>query len=184
MLCNFSHLAPQLQVRLDDAPRFLSPLVSTAQSAVCNAKDDLCSLEDTLHEPQSPSDPSSLIQALFHATLPPDSNCITTRIKRRKRAFNKLYASRSKTPKFDPDSEYTFEFFQHLISFDDFSLNFMNPIGKHRLNGMLNGQPLKFMAAHQIQERCEGGETVGEQMRWLWSFDLWHESLYEDSKYQ
>ena len=150
------------------------------------------SLEDTINEPQ-PSDPSSLIQALFHTgdkgntckatILPPDSNCITTRIKRRKRAFNKLYASRSKTPKFDPDSEYTFEFFQHLISFDDFSLNFMNPIGKHRLNGMLNGQPLKFMAAHQIQERCEGGETGGEQMRWLWSFDLWHESLYEDSKY-
>jgi len=188
-----SHLAPQLQARLDgDCPRFLSPLVSTAQSAMScqqtdEANDDSIgsageSIEAALSEPQ-PSDSSSLalVQELLHSgaksKIPPDSDCITTRIKNRKRAFDKLHAIRSKIPTFDPNSEYTFEFFQHLLLFDEFALNFVKPIGKHPLHGMLNGQPLKFMAAHQIQERDNKSKVVGEEMRWLWSFDLWHESL-------
>ncbi|KAL7533285.1 hypothetical protein ACHAXR_005143 [Thalassiosira sp. AJA248-18] len=188
-----SHLAPQLQARLDgDCPRFMSPLVSTAQSAMScqrdnNANNDIDgadeSIEATMSEPQ-PSDPSSLLQNLSgtSTTIPPDSDCITTRIKTRKRAFDKLYARRNNTHTFDPNSEYTFEFFQHLLLFDEFALNFVKPIGRHPLHGMLNGQPLKFMAAHQILETSEKGKIVDEEMRWLWSFDLWHESLYKDAK--
>lgn len=190
------HLAPELQARLDgDCPRFLSPLVSTAQSAlVCkrayeaNKDNGIAStagenIEAALSEPQ-PSDPASLIQELLHSggksTIPHDSDCIATRIKNRKRVFDKLHANHGKVPTFDPNSEYTFEFFQHLLLFDEFALNFVKPIGKHPLHGMLNGQPLKFMAAHQVQETDGKSKVIGEEMRWLWSFDLWHESLIRD----
>ena len=190
-----SHLAPQLQARLEgDCPRFLSPLVSTAQSAFVQSTTDENafaddSIEDTMYEPQ-PSDPTSLLQELHQSddesllsTLPSDSDNITTRIKTRKRAFDKLHSTRCKTPTFDTKSEYTFEFFQHLILFNDFALSFPKPIGKHPLRSMLNGQPLKFMAAHQTHERDEKGNIIDEKMSWLWSFDLWHESLYEDALY-
>mmetsp|Transcript_5343 Transcript_5343/g.11679 ORF Transcript_5343/g.11679 Transcript_5343/m.11679 type:complete len:431 (+) Transcript_5343:135-1427(+) len=186
-----SHLAPQLQARLDgDCPRFFSPLVSTAQSAMsfkmeevkdCDGADE--SIEAEMSEPQ-PSDQSSLIQELPTASseIVPDSDSIKTRMKSRKRIFDKLHASGCKTPTFDPNAEYTFEFFQHLLSFDEFALDFGMPIGKHPLCRILNGQPLKFMAAHQFQESNRNGKAVDEELRWLWSFDLWHESLYEDAK--
>ena len=193
-----SHLAPQLQARLEgDCPRFLSPLASTAQTVIKqhtegrgkkhnNEPTADQSIEDDMCEPQ-PSDPSSLMQVLHQsndkASLPSDSDNITTRIKTRKKVFDKLYASRNKQPTFDTDTEYTFQFFQHLLLFNDFALNFPKPIGKHPLHGMLNGQPLKFMAAHQIQEVDTKGKIIDEQISWLWSFDLWHESLYEDALY-
>ena len=190
-----SHLAPQLQARLvGDNPRFLSPLVSTAQSALVCPLDKSVSrgdgtadenIEAPISEPQ-PSNPTSLIQNLVDNAfikLPPDSNNITTRIKTRKRAFDKLDASQSKTPTFCDTKEYTFEFFQHLLLFDEFSLSFVRPIGKHPLCGMLNGQPLKFMAAHQTRGlKMKGeGSVCEEEIKQLWSFDLWHESLYADS---
>ena len=34
---------------------------------------------------------------------------------------------------------------------------------------------------HQLQERGESGRIITEEMRYLWSFDLWHESLYTDA---
>lgn len=189
-------LAPQLQARIEgDCPRFLSPLVSTAQSAARrlvdgggggDGADGLAdeSLEDEMCEPQ-PSDPASLLQELHRgsddgAPLPPDADSVATRRKRRKKAFDKLHASRSDTPAFDPNVEYTFEFFQHMILFDEFALNFPRPIGRHPLRGMLRGQPLKFMAARQTKETARGRKAE-ERLRWLWSFDLWHESLYEDA---
>ena len=221
-----SHLAPQLQAKLDgDRPRFLSPLVSTAQSVIAhrggtkcgNGKKDTTkfnvnndedcvenvirfigadeSLEAGIYEPQ-PSHPSSLLQDLINSegeamagmafTLPPDSNKIATRTKHRKRAYDKLFAKSIKTPTFDIHTEYKFEFFQHLISFEDFALDFLRPVGKQPLHGMLNGQPLKFMAAHQVKEididgKGKEAKVADEEMRWLWCFDLWHESLYEDA---
>ena len=192
-----SHLAPQLQARLEgDCPRFLSPLASTAQTVIKRHLEEEekynneptadQSIEDDMCEPQ-PSDLSSLMQVLHQsndkASLPSDSDNITTRIKSRKKAFDKLYASRNKQPTFDTDTEYTFQFFQHLLLFNDFALNFPKPIGKHPLHGMLNGQPLKFMAAHQIQEVDTKGKIIDEQISWLWSFDLWHDSLYKDALY-
>ena len=192
-----SHLAPQLQARLEgDCPRFLSPLASTAQTVIkrhleeeekCNNEPTADqSIEDDVCEPQ-PSDPSSLLQVLHQsndkASLPSDSDNTTTRIKIRKKAYDKLFASRNKQPTFDTETEYTFQFFQHLLLFNDFALNFPKPVGKHPLHGMLNGQPLKFMAAHQIQDVGTKGKIIDEQISWLWSFDLWHESLYEDALY-
>ena len=71
-----SHLAPQLQARLDgDCPRFLSPLVSTAQSAMACQTDETKdhdgadeSIEAAVSEPQL-SDLSSLIQELLHSKV-------------------------------------------------------------------------------------------------------------------
>lgn len=192
-----SHLAPQLQARLEgDCPRFLSPLASTAQTVIKrnleegekynNEPTADQSIEEDVCEPQ-PSDLSSLMQVLHQsndkASLPFDSDNTTTRIKSRKKAFDKLFASRNKQPTFDTDTEYTFQFFQHLLLFNDFALNFPKPIGKHPLHRMLNGQPLKFMATRQIQEVDTKGKIIDEQISWLWSFDLWHESLYKDALY-
>lgn len=138
-------------------------------------------IEDGIHEP-NPSDRSSILQDMKNSggaeaagvVFPADSTSITRRTKNRKKAFDKLYGHRTKIPTFDMDAEYTFEFFQHLIVFEEFALDFGRPIGRHPLSGMLNGQPLKFMAAHQVGG--DGGSE--EEMRWLWCFDLWHEGLY------
>ena len=178
-----SRLAPQLQARLDgDFPRFLSPLVSTAQSVMagCVGEGQESRADETLEmslaEPQ-PSDPASLLNDLAagdFVSLPSDSDSVAARIKTRKRAFDKLHADQRTGPTFDAGKEYTFEFFQHLILFDEFALGFPRPVGKAAIAPMLNGQPLKFMAAHQ-----RTGDGEGNEFRWLWSFDIWHESLYK-----
>lgn len=72
-------------------------------------------------------------------------------------------------PRFDPSKEYTFEFFQHLIHFDDFSVD-VGVLGCHKLGGVLNGQPLKCMAARYRIEHLD-------HLDFLWAFDFWHESL-------
>jgi len=183
-----SLLAPQLQARLQgDCPRFLSPLMSTAQTVSVNLLNEKLvvrkCIEDDRYEPQA-SHQSSLIQTIISsgvgesiglASTPLDKTPVSSRIKTRKKAFDKIFSHRIKTPSFDVNKEYTFEFFQHLISFDDFCLDFAKPVGKHPMRGMLNGQPLKFMAAHQT---IDGEE---EAFKWLWCFDIWHESLYEDA---
>jgi hypothetical protein len=186
-----SRLAPQLQARLEgDCPRFFSPLVSTAQTVLVQPTKDLTSnpmadeiIEENICEPQA-TEESSIMQSIITSgagdqigmsTSPPENKSVSSRIKTRKRAFDKIFAANIKTPTFDTSKEYTFEFFQHLITFDDFCLDFVKPIGKHSLHGILNGQPLKFMAAQQTDQEGE------EILKWLWCFDLWHENLYEDA---
>jgi hypothetical protein len=142
------------------------------------------SIENEINEPQS-SDPTSVLQHLLHSkteyySLPPDSDCIATRVKARKRAFDILRVRQDTTLTFDPNRVYTFEFFQHLLLFDEFAIHFMKPIGMRPLRNILDGQPLKFMAAHQTTRNSfMGGED--DEMSYLWSFDLWHESLYQDA---
>jgi hypothetical protein len=212
-------LAPALEARLNcDRPRFLCPLVSTAQGVMMSSLPlQSChhplvvadktaatttvvmvedkqnnvvgcwadeSIENEINEPQS-SDPTSVLQHLLHSkteyySLPPDSDCIATRVKARKRAFDILRVRQDTTLTFDPNRVYTFEFFQHLLLFDEFAIHFMKPIGMRPLRNILDGQPLKFMAAHQTTRNSfMGGED--DEMSYLWSFDLWHESLYQDA---
>ncbi|KAL3793817.1 hypothetical protein HJC23_006177 [Cyclotella cryptica] len=199
-----SRLAPQLQARLEgDCPRFLSPLVSTAQTVLVHPRTNKESstslfkflgadesIEGNIHEPQQ-SDQSSIMQSLISSdregligisSASSGKTSVASRMRSRKRAFDKIFSDSIKRPTFDVDKEYTFEFFQHLISFDDFCLDFVKPIGKQSLHGMLNGQPLKFMAAQQTCGDNEShGEAGEEKLKWLWCFDLWHESLYEDA---
>lgn len=195
-----SRLAPQLQARLEgDCPRFLSPLVSTAQTVLVNdcSEDNTTTnlsvfsgaderIEENLYEPQA-SEQYSIMQSIITSgagdlisisSTSSENASLTSRIKTRKKAFDKIFSEHTKIPIFDTNKEYTFEFFQHLITFDDFSLDFVKPIGKHSMHVMLNGQPLKFMAAHQTRA---GQVSEGEELRWLWCFDLWHESLYDDA---
>lgn len=180
-----SHLAPQLQSRLEgECPRFLSPLCSTAQTAYIMKKDQkLNADEDLEHELQEPhpSAPSSFIQSLPQSSMENHPILLDTdnkaRIKKRKKAFDELYSNGSVEPSFCPQSEYCFEFFQHLILFDKFALDFPKPIGQHSLKKIVNGQPLKILALHQKQKE----KNKPEEMTRLWSFDIWHESLYEDA---
>ena len=200
-------LAPALEANLDcDRPRFLCPLVSTAQGVMMSSpiqcqhqlvadkttvvmvedkNNGGCwaneSIENEINEPQ-PSDPSSLLQQLLHSSkaeysLPPDSDRIATRVKARKRAFDMVRARQDTSLVFDPNRLYTFEFFQHLVSLDEFAIHFMKPIGMWPLRSILDGQSLKFMAAYQTRNNL----TSIDDMRYLWSFDLWHESLYRDA---
>ena len=199
-------LAPALEARLDcDRPRFLSPLVSTAQGVMMSSpiqcqhqlvaekttvamvedkNNGGCwaneSIENETNEPQ-PSDLSSLLQQLLHSkaeySLPPDSDRIATRVKARKRAFDMVRARQDTSLVFDPNRLYTFEFFQHLVSLDEFAIHFMKPIGIWPLRSILDGQSLKFMAAYQTRNNL----MSIDDMRYLWSFDLWHESLMHDA---
>jgi hypothetical protein len=149
------------------------------------------SIEANIHEPQR-SDQSSIMQSFISSdtgesigissALSSGKTSVASRMRYRKRAFDKIFSDSIKTPTFDVDKEYSFEFFQHLINFDDFSLDFVKPIGKHSLYRMLNGQPLKFMAARQTRgDDKSHGVARGEDLKWFWCFDLWHESLYEDA---
>ena len=135
-----------------------------------------------MQEPH-PSSPSSFIQSLpwsrieNHPSLLDSDN--KARIKNRKKAFDKLHSNGSEEPSFCPQSEYCFEFFQHLILFDKFALDFPKP--GHSLKKMLNGQPLRVLAMHQEREQSVEENDDKEKMNTLWSFDIWHENLYKDA---
>ena len=155
-----SVLSPQLEASLDgENPRFLSPLASTAQTVLVNDKGSFESLE----EPPA-GDPSSLVPE-----QPQSRDTVGSRIKQRKKHFNRITASKALTPVFSPEKEYTFEYFQHLLRFHDPNELHLD-IGSAQIGlaRSLNGQPLKFMAAAHEDET----------LTTLWSFDLWHSSLY------
>ena len=97
-------------------------------------------------------------------------NAATTlaRAKFRKKAFDKLFASRSPdTPSLKPENTYTFEFLQHLLNFTDFTVELGSMLGSIPLKDVLNGQALPIMACTPTQR--------------LWSFDVLHEDLMPDT---
>lgn len=191
-----SVLAPQLEATLEgDKPRFLTPLVATAQTVQAkphksaspgavkpqnDVEDKLVNfavyagssdMEDTIAEP-CPTDATSLLQAMGSAKEK-KIDSVAARMKNRKKVFNQAAASKASTPVFDLDKEYTFEFYQHLLIFtddNDLKVDMGRALGKHGLAQALNGQPLKFMAAHR--DRSTGSFAT------LWSFDIWHSGLY------
>ena len=190
-----SRLAPQLQSSFESGcPRFLSPLCSTAQHIYTtkNKKTTDEDLEGDLQEPH-PSAQSSLIQSLRDSSASRQGSSLslglhsgnTARIKNRKKIFNELYESGKMEPSFCTESEYCFEFFQHLIHFDKFTLDFPKPVGEHSLKKILNGQPLQILALHQKRRANTKDTDINEQFTRLWSFDIWHESIYQDAvKYE
>ena len=168
----FKKLAPQLTIDLDGKrPKFLSPLASTAQTVIY---DDWNSqgIERDMREPDQ-ADPESLHQHLTKPcsgkSSPKKETDIKARIKARKKAFDRNFARKDMKAKFDPGKEYTFEFFQHLIHFNDFSVD-LGVAGRYKLGGVLNGQPLKCMAARYYTDDVD-------QLEFLWAFDIWHECL-------
>lgn len=198
-----STLAPQLEANIDGQhPRFLTPLVATAHT-VLEKNHDGNSREESLQsdEPQtnehfvdkddrlfnfrvyagakdieayieepSADDAFSIMKRAPDASLV-DAGSVSKRQRARKKAFNSISAKHAGEPCFLLDQEYSFEFYQHLLVFDDsLAIDMGRPVGKVQLAPITDGQPIKFMAAHKDPENGQLDE--------LWSFDIWHESLY------
>jgi hypothetical protein len=187
-----STLAPQLQVTISGTtPKFLTPLCATAHTVLCKTQEEEDSMvqnaeadeklknyfiykgsmdiETNVEEPSN-TDPTSLLFTFPNKQPDNGKKPVTTRQKLRKKALNHNAASKSDEPTFQLDKEYTFEFYQHLLLFgDSFAVDMGSVIGKVNLAPCTDGQPLKFMAATK---------TDNEELDYLWSFDIWHESLY------
>jgi hypothetical protein len=152
--------APQLDAKFEgDKPYSLTPLGSTPQS-LCVDAEEIDLLESDREEPTDAK-----------RTLLGETSMATTSLQRariRKKAFDKLFVQKSVEPKTDLSKTYTFEFLQHLFNFQHFSIELGSMLGSVRLEEILNGQPLQIMAGH------------GDQP--LWSFDVWHECLWEQAK--
>ena len=126
---------------------------------------------------EEPEDERSILCQIPNQT-PSKSKSENSRLKHRKKVFNDMFAKRESSKhtgaNFSDDREYSFEFYQHLLLFDDFSMKL--PFHRPKLAGCLNGQPLQFMAAHQKDTKSM------RDLNYLWSFDIWHSSLLEKMK--
>lgn len=149
--------APQLDAKLEgDLPHSLTPLGSTPQSL--SVEGEVVDTMDGLREEPKKGNKTLLGDAsLAESSL--------QRAKFRKRNFDKLFVQGSLEPKTDPSKIYTFEFLQHLFDFEEFSIELGSMLGSIHLEEILDGQPLQVMATH------------GDKP--LWSFDIWHECLWE-----
>jgi hypothetical protein len=159
-----SFFAPQLKTGIDgNRPYSLTPLGSTPQTLRVeeHAKMD-ASMEELQFEPIHDSH-----TLLGEAYLNPSS---LSRARFRKKNFDKLFVEKSPTPVTSTHKIYTFEFLQHLLNFHDFSIELGSMLGHISLQQSLDGQPLQIMARY------------GEKEQKIWAFDLWHQSLVEDSK--
>lgn len=191
-----SLLSPQLEVTLDaEEPRFLSPLVATAQTVLekdapcCETttqpsisteeKDDCLynyhvyagatDIDDNVEEPLA-DESTSVMKHVPEFKNNGGHSSIVKRQKIRKKAYNHMFASNAEEPCFQLDKEYTFDFYQHLLLFDDSLAIDMGRMGHVDLAPVTDGQPIKFMSAHK--------DTHTGKFDMLWSFDIWHESLY------
>ena len=194
-----STLAPQLEVTIDgNHPRFLTPLAATAQTVMAKTTKDSAidttktrttkiteeqqdrlvnytiyagsqDIESSIEEPPA-RDETSLFQLLGGSQPDNAKSSVASRQKARKKSVNYLAAKNATEPCFELDKEYTFEFYQHLLLFGEtLAVDMGRPIGKVPIAPITNGQPLKFMASH----KGDDGD-----LQHLWSFDIWHESLY------
>lgn len=156
-----SFFAPQLDCKMEgDRPHSLTPLGSTPQVVRVDNEDSTPSM--TLRQVE----PTEASQSLLgHASSNPSS---MHRARARKKGFDKLFVQKSNEPRTDPGKIYTFEFLQHLFNFQEFSIELGSMLGSVDLKDLLDGQPLQIMASH------------GEHR--LWSFDIWHENLWEDAE--
>jgi hypothetical protein len=140
-----------------------------------------------VEEPPS-DDPSSVMATLPFATrnLRPGSTTIVQRRATRKKAFNRLAAAGDCEHVFDVNKEYTFEFFQHLLLLsepDEFKINMGHNI-QIGLTNALNGQPIKILAARRRSKHGLPDKNAKSNIaEVLWSFDLWHQSLYAAASY-
>jgi Protein of unknown function (DUF1769) len=153
-------------------------LGSTPQALVVG---DECNLDISIEASQEePSEDANTL--LGHSSTATSS---LQRARYRKKHFDKLYTdSKAATQPLmtDPKKVYTFEFLQHLLSFDDFSIELGSLLGSVPLQTILNGQPLQIMASHQHPiPRQKANEHNHVMQNRLWSFDIWHEILIPDA---
>jgi hypothetical protein len=189
--CAFS---PRMDANLECAhPRILSPLCSTAQTISVSRQNSggISTQIHETHEEPCPNSVSSLVNDLkVSLSRKKNSSTSTNRVQRRKQAFDAAYDARaeslgkrstqeSASPCFDTDAEYTFEFLQHLIDYNDLSLDLGKVLGKVRLGGALRGQPVRIIAA-AVKQRSSitKSHTLNmDDLDCLWSFDMWHRSI-------
>ncbi|KAL7545304.1 hypothetical protein ACHAWF_008658 [Thalassiosira exigua] len=183
--------SPRMDANLEcDHPRILSPLCSTAQTINVRRKTygESEALDGKHSEPSPDSGYSSISDLTSKLRKSLGSGNYA---QQRKSAFDAAYDSRveslrktsvqakSSSPCFDPDAEYTFEFLQHLLDYNDLSLDLGKVLGKARLGGALRYQPVRFFSAAVKQRKNTAADSdLGmEDFDCLWSFDLWHRSL-------
>jgi len=188
--------SPRMDADLECArPRVLSPLCSTAQTISVFRKNGTGGIPariDETHEEPFPGSNASLVHDLHKATTKKTDGCASNFVQQRKRASDAAYDARASSLSqndgernasqcFDPDSEYTFEFLQHLVNYNNLSLDLGKVIGKLRLGGALRGQPIRFMAAAVNERKRDAAPNEHplsmDDLDCLWSFDLWHKSL-------
>ena len=166
-----SFFAPQLEVQMDNPrPKTMAPLGSTPQALIVEdigPNDTLPLLDATIEEPRSAK------TSLLNETYPGTSSL--QRARGRKKAFDKLYAVKSKRPMAKTisgshETYYTFEFLQHLVNFQEFAVELGNLLGSIALAPMLAGHPIPIMAMTKEKEQK------------IWSFDIWHEKLVESAE--
>eukprot|EP00956_Cyclotella_meneghiniana_P012366 scaffold17595_cov75-Cyclotella_meneghiniana.AAC.4 len=179
--------SPRMDADLECShPRILSPLCSMAQSLHVGNSDGECPALDAPHAEPNHLSTKSLVQELGRHN---NDSGNSSSVQIRKKAFDSVYDHRisqphsSKTsPCFDTNATYTFEFLQHLIDYNDFSLDFGSIVGKMKLGGALKGQPCRFVAGvtPRSGERLANRQSslTLRELDCLWSFDLWHESLH------
>jgi len=167
-----SFFAPQLEVQMDGPrPKTMAPLGSTPQVLIVQdvGPNDapLPPLDATVEEPTEAK--SSILNTAYPGTSS------LQRARGRKKTFDKLYATNSKHPvtkvsSGSHETYYTFEFLQHLVNFEEFSIELGNLIGSIPLDPILAGHPLPITAMMK-----DGKHKV-------WSFDIWHENLVQNAK--
>mmetsp|Transcript_13747 Transcript_13747/g.22589 ORF Transcript_13747/g.22589 Transcript_13747/m.22589 type:complete len:521 (+) Transcript_13747:97-1659(+) len=174
-------LSPRMDAELECAhPRVLSPLCSTAQTIWKHVqKEDPVLLDESYEEPH-PDSSSSLVADLKKRGAD-ESDANYAHAQYRKRTFNNIYddyvqSNSNESPLFD-DSEYTFEFLQHLVDYNDLSLDLGRAMGKIKLGAGLRGQPVRITAISNAKdEQGEIPRAVISEKTSLWAFDLWHAS--------
>jgi len=184
----FTLKRPRIDVDLECShPRLLTPLCSTAQTIIRH-DNGLSPRLDGLHEEPCIDSNTSLVVDLCGLSPNKQSNT-SNNLQYRKRYSDAVYDKRveyiadcsghqtsSTSPCFDTDTEYTFEFLQHLIDYNDLSLDLGRVVGKVKLGAALRGQPVRFISA-AVKQSSESKELTLKDVDCLWSFDLWHKSL-------
>lgn len=175
--------SPRMDADLEcTSPRILSPLCSTAQTINVIRDGCISPRLEAFHAEPVVQSTASLVNDLCQSTTKYPNTSSTNSVQYRKSAFDVVYdahASSYSSPCFDQDAEYTFEFLQHLIDYNDLSLDCGKVIGKIKLGGALRGQPVRFVSVvKQGRTNESGGESMNmDQFGCLWSFDMWHKCL-------
>lgn len=181
--------SPRMDADLEcEHPRILSPLCSSAQTIIVSRRSNNSGggtstrIEAPLKEPPTSSESSLVKDICKSSTTNHNKHATINPTQQRKSLFDDMYdahtdsssqANSNSTVCFDPNAEYTFEFLQHLIDYNDLSLDLGKIIGKVKLSGGLRGQPARFVSV--VKKRRHVNPTP-DNLDFLWSFDIWHKS--------
>jgi Protein of unknown function (DUF1769) len=213
--------APQLQTNVTGPrPYSLTPLGSTPQSLIVHDMETDEANDSTIMKRMKCDVSMEVPQEeprIDHSTLMGHASTASSSMQRarhRKKHFDKVYSDAHHTHTHrsnkslndtngvlhtDPSKVYTFEFLQHLLSFDDFTIELGSIVGSVPLQSVLHGQPLQIMSSYQVpvplatllgSSKCKSGsnntgndETQNRLLQnRIWCFDIWHEMLYADAK--